>query len=61
MKVNGKRQFMTMQAAGVAYDSGWQKVELLRIVLEADYTVRDLTEEEEREISRIADAHSDSK
>lgn len=61
MRIGGKESFMPMRQAGVAYDNGWQEVVLVGKVLEADFSVRSITTEEESEIQRIADAYSASK
>lgn len=55
-------EFMPIQRAGVTFDSGWAKVEILSYVLLNDKgSVRLITNEERREISRIADEYSASK
>ena len=61
MVVDGQERFMPLQEAGATYDSGWAQVDIGGKVLEAGYRVRNITREEEAEISRIADAHSESK
>lgn len=61
MKIGGERKFLPISEAGVAYDSGWVNVEIVGDVLEADGTVRPITEKERARISDIADEYSASK
>jgi hypothetical protein len=61
LSIEGQKKFVTMQEAGVLYDSGHLRVECLDLVLGADFSVRGITHEEISEMCRIADAHSASK
>ncbi len=61
MIINGEKKFLSIYEAGACFDSGWDRVEIGGLVLEADRRVRDITKEEERYISDIADEYSASK
>jgi hypothetical protein len=61
MKINEEQKFLSMQQAGVIYDSGWDKVEIVGLVLEANFSVRPITAEERNQIREIADKYSSSK
>jgi len=61
MEVDGKLIFMPLQEAGITFDSGWVKVYRGGHVLEEGFVLRPMTDEEKREISRIADEYSASK
>ena len=61
MRIGDEEKFLPLQQAGVVYDSGMIKVEIIGKVLEKDFKVRPITKEEENRISEIADAYSDSK
>ena len=61
MMIDGKEQWLPLQRAGVAYDSGWSKVEIGGLVLESAGLAREITDEERGQISDIADEYSASK
>ena len=61
MTEDGKSKFMPLRKAGVLADSMYSRVEIGKLVLEADFSVRKITEEEHDKIVEIADRHSDSK
>jgi hypothetical protein len=61
MQVGDKREFLTLSFAGRAYDDGWVNVTILGLVLEQDFSVRDITDEERGKISYLADEYSASK
>lgn len=61
MKIGDKREFLPIREAGIAIDNGWTAVEVVGLVLEADFSVRDITREEASRISDIADENSASK
>ncbi|MEX0918143.1 MAG: hypothetical protein WDZ93_03230 [Candidatus Paceibacterota bacterium] len=61
MKVEGKEKFLSIGAAGVAFDNGWVDVEIGGLVLEGPQSVRTITKEERERIREIADEHSASK
>jgi hypothetical protein len=61
MNIDGKRRFMPMREAGTNYDSSWSSVEICGLVLEEDFSVRDIIPEERSRISFIADRCSAEK
>ena len=61
MEIDGKKKFFTIRDAGVWYDNGFMRVEIGGEVLEADFSVREITKEEREKISEIADEYSASK
>ncbi len=61
LKIDGKQKFLTMREAGIMFDSNFSNVENMRLVLEEDFSVRDITKEETSQMSEIADEHSASK
>lgn len=61
MKVNGDRMFLTFREAYVAYNSGSDKVEFGRYVLDENFHVRKMTEEDRDKISDAAEAYDASK
>ncbi len=61
MKVNGDRKFFPFAEAAAIYDSGHERVEFGRYVLNEDFSVRKMTDEEKWKISRAADEYSHSK
>ena len=61
MVVDEAMEFMTLQRAGVIFDSGWQRVEIQGLVLESGMKVRRITREEVCRIREIADEYSASK
>lgn len=64
MIVNERKLFVTMPVAGEMYNGNWVKVEIGGLVLEREgdsITARDITAEERRKISQIADSISNSK
>jgi len=56
-----ERRFVPLREAGVTFDSGWARVEIVGLVLEADFSVRDVTPDERSRISEIAEEYSSSK
>jgi hypothetical protein len=58
---DGKRQWLPLRQAGVAWDNGWARVEMGSFVLEADGSERPITDSERAEIQDIADDYSASK
>lgn len=58
---NGRRQWLPLRQAGIAWDNGWAKVEMGSFVLEADGTERPITAAEQVQIQDIADDYSASK
>jgi len=61
MKIGGEEKWMRISEAGVAFDSGWNKVEIGGKVMNEDGSVRPITPEERQRISDIAEARCDSK
>jgi len=61
MKINGERKFLSFRDAFVFYDSGSLLVEFGRYVLNEDFSVRKMTDEDRTKISRSADNYSASK
>ena len=61
MKINGERKFMTFQEAYRAYDFNFAAVDFGRYVLNADFSVRKMTDEDKENISKAADEYSESK
>lgn len=61
MIINGKKKYLSLQDAGIVYDNGFVQVEIGDNVLESDFTVRNITKKEEREIANIADEYSANK
>lgn len=61
MKINGGRKFLPFGEAYVAYDSGSARVEFGRYVLNEDFSVRKMTDEDKSKISDAADKYSASK
>lgn len=61
MKVGDEFKFLTMPRAGVIFDSGYEKVEIVGYVLNEDFTVRKITEKEQDEIAERALDYSASK
>ena len=61
MKIDGQRRFLTFHEAAADYDSGSHQVEFGCYVLDADFSVREMTQEDREGISRAADDHSSSK
>jgi hypothetical protein len=61
MKINGQRKFLSFERAYVMFDSGSDQVEFGRYVLEADFSVRKMTDEDREAISEAAERYSDSK
>lgn len=61
VNVNGKLEFVPIRRAGALMNSGWSRVEVKDDVLMPDFSLRQITKEETREINRIADEISDSK
>lgn len=54
-------QFVPLQEAARIFDTGWTRVDTGGLVLLEDFTVRKMTPEEGRRISRLADEYSESK
>ncbi len=61
MKIGGERNFLSFREAYVAYDLGFALVEFGRYVLNEDFSVRKMTDEDKSKISDAADAYSASK
>jgi hypothetical protein len=61
MKINGRRQFLTLGEAGRAYDNGMVSVEFGRYVLSEDFSVVPMNDTDRKEISDAADRYSESK
>ena len=61
MIVDKKPEWLTLQEAGVVYDSMWVSVEIGGQVIEIDGTEREITKEERKQIREIADRVSNSK
>ena len=61
IKINGDLRFLPFREAYVTYDSGYAKVELGRYVLNEDFSVREMTDEDRSMISAAADEYSASK
>lgn len=53
--------FLSINEAGILYDSGWKKVAFGNIVFESSLKFRPMTEEEKVKISEIADEYSGRK
>ena len=60
MVINGQREWKSIYQAGVAYDSGWVRVEIGGYVIEGGKE-RPITTEERALIAEIADEHSANK
>ncbi len=61
MKIDGERKFLSFRDAYVAYDLGFVPVEFGRYVLNADFSVQKMTEEDKSEISYAADKYNAGK
>ncbi len=61
MIVNGNSSWLPIQQAGVAYDNNWVPVKIGKDVIEADGSVRPITDAERAQIVDIADEYSASK
>jgi len=61
MKIDGKRKFLSLGEAAVAYDSGLVRVSFGRYVLHEDFTVVPMSEKDKRRISDAADEYSANK
>jgi hypothetical protein len=61
MKVNGDRVFVSFRDTYVLFDSGNARVEFGRYVLNEDFSVRHMTQEDKDKISEAAEKYSDSK
>jgi hypothetical protein len=61
MTEDGKSKFMPLRQAGALADSMFSRVEIGKLVLESDFSVRKITDREHSQIVEIADRHSDSK
>jgi hypothetical protein len=61
MKIGGNRKFLSLSEAYIAFDSGFLYVEFGRYVLNEDFSVRKMTEEDKKKISDAADEYSASK
>ena len=61
MKVDGERKFFNFREAYVMYDSGSINVEFCRYVLNADFSVRKMTNEDKAKISEAADKYGEGK
>jgi hypothetical protein len=58
---DGHGKFLTLRRAGVLSDSMFSKVVISGLVLNEDFSTRQITEDEMNQIVEIADRHSDSK
>lgn len=58
---DGQGKFLSKRKAGVLMDSMWSKVECGRLVLNEDFTIREITDKECNELVEIADNYSNSK
>jgi len=61
MRAGDEFEFLSLKDAGVLYDNGFRPVDFGNLVLEEDLKVRAMTDDEKREISRLADEYSASK
>jgi hypothetical protein len=61
MKINGNRRFLPFNEAYTIYDSGSARVEFGHYVLNEDFSVRRMTDEDRLRISNAADKHSGNK
>jgi len=61
MVIDGKLHFVPFREAYVAYDNGFVPVEFGQYVLNHDFSVREMTEEDKSKISDAADEYSASK
>jgi len=61
MKMDGNREFMNLWQAGKAYDNGFARVSFGRYVLNEDFSIRPMTDEDRALISSVADEHSGNK
>lgn len=61
MVINGGRIFLPFRDAYVAYDSGQARVEFGEYVLNEDFSVRKMDDDDQRKISHAADEYSASK
>ena len=61
MIADGKEEWLSIFRAGVRYDNGWITVGIGEKALLPDGSTRDVTDEERRVISEIADEYSASK
>ena len=61
LTVDGKKKFCPLREAVALWDSGWVRVEDTGEVLEEDFSVRKMTEEENLAFQARADALSESK
>lgn len=64
MIINGKRQWLGLHSAGVAYDSGWARVEFGETVVDPtgdDLVIREMTDQDRAKISDYADEWSANK
>ena len=58
---DGKKKFYPLNEAVPLWDSGWVKVEDTGEVLEADFSVRRMTADENREFQDLTDEYSANK
>ena len=61
MKINGQRQFLPLDKAAAAYDSGHDQVSFGRYVLNADFSVGLMEEADRKRVSDAAGEYSGSK
>lgn len=61
MTVDGKASFMSMKSAGIKLSSLWERVEVGNLVLEADFSVRKITKEENNRMTTISDRCDEDK
>ncbi len=61
MKIGRNRKYLPLGEAAKAYDCGHADVRFGRYVLNEDYSVREMTNEDRDQISKAADNYSASK
>jgi hypothetical protein len=59
--IGNERRFLPMQEAAIVYDCGLVNVSIGELVLEHDYSLRNITPEEKGQIVEMADNYSESK
>lgn len=62
MQIDDRLEFLPIEQACIAYNSGWQKVDFGScVILGPDFSVRKMTDEDRHKISRAAEDHDASK
>lgn len=61
MKVGTEQQFLAIEDASMVYDFGHLPVQIVGLVLESTYHVRDITDEERGKIVELAEEYSANK